>query len=282
MTLNVTIQKPCSENWESMRIGLHSRFCENCIRDVVDFTNKDRKEILEYLIFNHDKKICGRVYPSQIDFSKSDFLVTIKAFSERSNNPNLSFYLLAMGSLILAGCNNNSVSSNSALDEIVNDPSIKITNMIDDSTKNNTNTIDKLDTTSGETMREHLIAYESIIMGDFCVFPEPAEKIEPLLFVKVMPEFKGGVDSLMSFIKQKLVYPAWERNNKIHGKVIVTFVVDKNGKIKDPKILKSVEGSKYFNHEVIRVVNSMPDWRPGWHDGKNVDVQFTLPIEFQL
>lgn len=99
------IAEPCSENWETMKIGLHSRFCENCKKDVVDFTKKNRQQILEYLLENHNRQVCGHIRPSQLDFSHSDFLITINNLSKRTNNTNLSFYLLTMGALLLSSCN---------------------------------------------------------------------------------------------------------------------------------------------------------------------------------
>lgn len=97
-----------------------------------------------------------------------------------------------------------------------------------------------------------------------------------------MPEYKDGIDSLMSYLRRNLVYPNWERENKIEGKVFVNFIVDKNGKINNPRILRSVEGSKNFDKEVMRVVSNMPNWIPGKQDGKYVDVKFNLPISFEL
>lgn len=97
-----------------------------------------------------------------------------------------------------------------------------------------------------------------------------------------MPEFKGGVDSLFSYIKNNIKYPEWEKKQKIEGRVFVTFIVDKNGTITKPRILKTVEDSKNFDNEVIRVISEMPAWIPGQHNGENVAVQFNLPVRFKL
>ncbi len=91
--MKARIDNPCSEDWNKMKIGLHSRFCDKCEKNVMDFTNKSRQEILEYLLTNYDKRVCGRIYRSQLDFSDTDFLVTIKAISRKNKNPNLAFYL---------------------------------------------------------------------------------------------------------------------------------------------------------------------------------------------
>jgi TonB family protein len=279
METRINIKKPCPENWETMKIGLHSRFCDNCEKNVVDFTNKDRREILEYILRNHDKRVCGHIYPHQLDFTQKDLIVTIKALSDKTRNSNLTFYLLTLGTLILSSCDNHNNSEKSIETEIIDTPRVEtgidtlITEQFIDTLRQNEQTKRKdeieiiIDAIDGE-----------ILVGSDTTFGHS----EPFPYVEIMPEFKGGIDSLMSFIKQNLIYPKWERENKIEGKVFVTFVVDKNGKIKDPYIIRSVQGSKNFDKEVIRVISIMPEWTPGQQDGKNVDVQFNLPINFKL
>lgn len=277
METRIDIKKPCPENWETMKIGLHSRFCDSCQKNVIDFTNKDRREILEYLLTNRTDKVCGRVYRSQLDFSNTDFLVTIQALAKQNKNTNVSFYLLTVGTMILASCNNNPTTQ-----QVLTKPD---TTIIQSDTTNGqaANNVEPQDTIGKCVKQQNDIAPvipDDIVVG--MVEPYPYPDTEPYQIVEVMPEFKGGIDSLTSFIKLNLEYPEWERENKIEGKVFVSFVVDKSGKIKDAKILKTVQGSKNFDKEVLRVISKMPDWTAGQQDGKNVDVQFSLPINFKL
>ena len=275
MKTRIDIKQPCPENWETMKIGLHSRFCDNCKKDVIDFTNKDRREILEYLLTNRTEKVCSRIYRSQLDFSSTDFLITIQALARQHKNTNFSFYLLTVGTMILASCNNNTTDQKSL-------PKTDTTTILSDTTKGQEAKNIEIEDTIGKCVKNHNhlppAIPDDILVGEV-VYPDTTE---PYAYVEIMPEFKGGIDSLMSFVKQNLNYPEWELDKKIEGRVFVTFIVDKNGKIKDPKISRSVQGSKNFDKEVIRVINSMPDWTPGQQDGKNVDVQFNLPINFKL
>lgn len=98
------VPNPCPENWENMKVGLNSRFCENCKKDVIDFTSMSRQQILETIFSNYDKKICGRFKKSQLDFTHTELLITIHALSKQPKNTNLAFYLLTMGTLLLASC----------------------------------------------------------------------------------------------------------------------------------------------------------------------------------
>lgn len=95
-----------------------------------------------------------------------------------------------------------------------------------------------------------------------------------------MPEFPGGYLAMKKFIGENTKYPEIDRQRNISGKVFVSFVVDEDGNIIDAKVLKSP--SKNLANEALKVVNSMPKWKPGQKDGKKVKVVFTLPFDFNL
>lgn len=94
------------------------------------------------------------------------------------------------------------------------------------------------------------------------------------------PEFPGGTNELMQHLVKELKYPNKSRKEEIEGRVLVGFIVNKNGTISDIKIIQSV--NKQLDEEAIRVVKKMPKWEPGMQDGEAVRVTFNLPIEYQL
>lgn len=98
--------------------------------------------------------------------------------------------------------------------------------------------------------------------------------------VDQMPEFPGGQEAMMRFLSSKLNYPAKARENNIQGRVILQFVINKEGFLSDTEVLKSV--NEDLENEAIRVVEMMPNWIPGKQDGVPVAVRFTLPIVFKL
>jgi TonB family protein len=112
--------------------------------------------------------------------------------------------------------------------------------------------------------------------------PPPAENSPDVIFtaVETIPEFPGGPSELMKFLQNNLVYPETEKNEKIKGTVFAQFVVEKDGKLSDVKIVRGVSAG--LDAETIRVINLMPDWTPGMQRGQAVRVQFTLPIRFVL
>jgi TonB family protein len=94
------------------------------------------------------------------------------------------------------------------------------------------------------------------------------------------PTFPGGSDSLSMFLNKNLQYPEQASLEGIHGKVWVGFIVDKDGNIKDERILKSVDES--IDNEALRLVRLMPLWKPGTINNSPADMQYILPIEFVI
>ena len=113
-------------------------------------------------------------------------------------------------------------------------------------------------------------------------FTPPVIVIDSKVFevVEKMPEYPGGQDALMTFLAQNIKYPAAAAENNIQGRVIVKFVVNKEGKVEQAEILRGVDPA--IDKEALRVVNTMPQWIPGEQLGKKVSVYFVLPISFKL
>jgi len=106
------------------------------------------------------------------------------------------------------------------------------------------------------------------------------EEAEIFMIVEKMPEFPGGQAKLQAFLAENITFPASAKESGIQGSVYVSFIVRKDGRISDAKILRGIGGG--CDEEALRVVNKMPRWKPGTQRGKNVDVQFNLPIVFKL
>lgn len=99
---------------------------------------------------------------------------------------------------------------------------------------------------------------------------------------QVMPQFPGGQNALATYVNNHVEYPQQAIDNNTTGTVMVSFVVDERGKIKDARVIGSQMPKDGLDQEALRVVNNMPDWRPGKVRGKNVKTRLELPINFQL
>ena len=103
---------------------------------------------------------------------------------------------------------------------------------------------------------------------------------EFFMVVENMPEFPGGDLGLMKYIQNNVKYPPIAKEYNITGKVYVSFIVDKSGSVTDVKIARGVD--KSLDAEALRVVKSLPKYKPGKQRGKAVRVMFTIPINFTL
>jgi TonB family protein len=98
--------------------------------------------------------------------------------------------------------------------------------------------------------------------------------------VEEMPSYPGGDDARIKFLVENIVYPKEAKEKKIMGTVYVSFIIDKTGSVTDVNVLRGIGGG--CDEEAVRVVNLMPKWVPGKKAGKNVRVQFYMPIKFTL
>jgi periplasmic protein TonB len=109
---------------------------------------------------------------------------------------------------------------------------------------------------------------------------EDIDKVESILTVQQQPEFKDGVVAMYQFLSENIVYPAVARENGIEGTVFVSFIVGKDGAIRDVQLKRGIGGG--CSEEALRVVKLMPNWNPGKQNGKAVSVTFTMPVKFKL
>ena len=109
------------------------------------------------------------------------------------------------------------------------------------------------------------------------------EEEEEVVFVVVesMPEFPGGQQALFKYLSENVKYPVIAQENGIQGRVICQFVVNKDGSIVDVEVVRS-GGDPSLDKEAIRVIKSMPKWKPGKQRGKAVRVKYTVPVNFKL
>ena len=145
----------------------------------------------------------------------------------------------------------------------------------DDLSKSNT-AIGAFDVKGNDEEAGEVLKAQQVVVDE-----KPAEE-ETKIFdvVEQMPTFPGGDAALMKYLSDHIKYPVVAEENGIQGRVICTFVVERDGSITDVKVMKSVDPS--LDKEAIRVLKSMPHWIPGKQNGSAVRVKFTVPVTFRL
>ena len=109
---------------------------------------------------------------------------------------------------------------------------------------------------------------------------EEVEEQQIFQVVEEMPEFPGGMAECMKWLSKNIKYPTISQENGVQGRVIVQFVINRDGSIVDAKVVRGVD--PYLDKEALRVISMMPKWKPGKQRGKAVRVKFTVPVMFRL
>ncbi len=110
--------------------------------------------------------------------------------------------------------------------------------------------------------------------------PEPVEENKVFDVVEQMPSFPGGQSALMEYLSKNVKYPVVAQENGVQGRVVVSFVVERDGSVTDVTVVKSVDPS--LDREAQRVISSMPKWIPGKQNGQAVRVKYNVPVSFRL
>ena len=137
--------------------------------------------------------------------------------------------------------------------------------------------IGAIDYDQGSNEAEHVLKVNEKVVDEV---PPAVEETKVFDVVEQMPSFKGGDAALMEWLSKNIKYPVVAEENGIQGRVVATFVVERDGSITDVKIVKSVDPS--LDKEAVRVLKSMPKWIPGKQNGQAVRVKYTVPVTFRL
>lgn len=106
------------------------------------------------------------------------------------------------------------------------------------------------------------------------------DETEVFVVVDEQAEFPGGLEAMMKFLGENVKYPVEAQKNGVEGRVICNFVIMKDGTITDVNVVRGIDS--LLDAEAVRVIESMPKWKPGKHRGEEVNVRYTLPINFRL
>jgi TonB family protein len=305
--MKIKITSPCSENWDVMKPENNSRFCDSCEKNVMDFTKMEKEDIIRFMLRNKNNNICGRIDNGLMKFSHDELMSVINKELITNKRTNYGFYLMLLGTLSIMSCTNNTENNiqNLAQDSkttLLITETAKVQNIKDSDSLNKPNNKihtpkiesknsvlqKELDDKGVETLKGNVTcAPDEVIIntpvGGVAIIQENYNDPNAVYSnVEILPMFKGGLDELGSFITKTLKYPKYEKENKIEGRVYVSFIVEKDGRVTNPSIVRIPPDSKNFGEEVLRIMRLMPKWKPGLQKGQAVRVSYTLPIIFEL
>ena len=299
--MKVEIKEPCNESWENMKIGLVSRHCESCKKDVMDFTQKTRAEIILYLLSHPNDDVCGRMNSTQFDFHHDDIPILIEAFRTSKTSVNASFLILTLVCLSLASCSSDNSGKKSKIDppkesriikgftdkNVIEEVSVpvKVEKKVSKKTNCAIQEVKKGELLLGEPAIEGMMVIEPTqVAGGISMEEIQKENAsnQPLKFAEKMPEYAGGIDAMFDFIKKNILYPALEKEEGMEGTVYLKIIVGEDGSISNPTVVRGIIGHLNFEKEAIRVIQLMPKWIPGENGGKKVIVEYMLPFKFKL
>ncbi len=142
----------------------------------------------------------------------------------------------------------------------------------------------KIDNSPDEKKKEDI---DNQTIDSISILPPPPQPDttdageDPFIIVSQMPEFPGGEKELLNFVYKHFTYPTECAEMGIEGRVVVQFIVEKDGSVSNPRILRGLDCAE-ANEEALRVVSIMPRWKPGMQQGRPVRVLFSLPITVEV
>ncbi len=295
--MKATIPNPCPAKWEDMRIGQLSRHCFQCKKDVIDFTQFSRDEILEFLLKHNQDGVCGRVNPRQLDFRHTQYYQVITALRARHNRSKLPLYLLVAASISIVACEPQSETQSVENHRVLRENSTaKDQQMRESAQLPETTGCGSLEEKEGQLSSLNFDSLRplEVVTGMMVLPPEPDDwtetmgevalypDVQPVHFAEKMPEMKFGPEGLNDYLRQNLLYPESDRKRGVERTVWVSFVVDRTGQVIDVEIEGVIDGSRKMKREVLRVIEEMPLWSPGENQGEKVDVRMVIPVKFKL
>jgi hypothetical protein len=281
---NITIPKPCHEDWDKMTPNETGRFCGNCAKSVVDFTGMKTHEIQDYFIKNQGQKVCGRFQTKQLD----SIIIQIPRkilFSQVQFHKMFMLALLVSMGTTLFSCQ-NSTGEKQTIGKV---------EVVDSITENRTTGVPLLEKNDTVVVKGHgkQIKKDSLklvnlgktnqvpaVTGITEVIPgkraieRKAKGIYLPTEVEVRPSFPGGLSEFYKYFKSNFKLSEAEADdNKM---MVISYVIEKDGSLSTIKVLRG--DNKELINRAVEVLKASPKWNPGESGEEKVRVSYSLPI----
>lgn len=278
----ISIPEPCSEDWNKMTPDENGKFCSVCVKNVVDFTNKSKREIEEYLIQNREIKICGRFKKSQIDSLTIHIPSNIVYSQTHYPKMFLMALFVAMGTILFSCTDKNGNKQKIDKIEVTNEQKSHTNEMMVGDVKLKHH--DSLDNNipppppSNETVK--FVKPKAIQCGETTSKKETIIEDEIYnggIAFEIDPEYDGGTTKFYNYFKKEFKLPSEviEKNKELK----ISFIIDRNGSLVDIKPIQYLDFK--IEQEIIRILKNSKKWKPGEQNGKKTITRNLLSLEIQ-
>lgn len=307
--MKYNIPNPCPANWDEMKVGIVSRHCDHCQKDVMDFSEMRREEIINYLLSHANRSTCGRIKNGQLDFKAEEILIAVRKYLSKNPNSKLSFMVLAIGAMLAASCQSNTSNNpqrvaESPVDSLLVTPPL-IKGLIQLPENDSAAECTKTDSIPANKPTDHSASNidlnltseigEVVITGDVMIDPEPIDPgdtisirntANPDTIIDIpenFAEYPGGTEALFTYIYSNLkITPDQAPEDGRDRRIFVSFIVELDGSTSNMEVLRDELQNTDVIAEIERVILNMPPWKPAHHLGRDVRSIFRIPIRIRF
>jgi TonB family protein len=294
----VRIPEPCHEDWAEMTPAAQGRFCASCSKVVVDFSDKNPKEVQNILKEKSDEKVCGKWRQDQLAPDVFEVVAYRNAVMERRQGLRIfamaCFFSFGLSLFSCTTENLDEVRSTGQLVDVLyrTDRSDEMKALLLQTMQPTEETMSNM--TFAKLIPPPLIEgrWAGMMVTGIPAAPEVPFYEEPPIartsavdnatytVVEKMPEFPGGEARLFRHLGQVIDYPREAKEAGVSGTVYIEFVVDREGDVQNAHVLRGLGYG--LDREALAAVNDMPSWSAGKQRGQDVNVRMVLPIKFTL
>lgn len=278
----ISILEPCSEDWNKMTPDENGKFCSVCVKSVVDFTNKSKREIEEYLIQNREIKICGRFKKSQIDSLTIHIPSNIVYSQTHYHKMFLMALFVAMGTILFSCTDKNGNKQKIDKIEVTNEQKSHTNEMMvgDVKLKHHDSLDNNIPPPPPPNKTVKFVKPKAIQCGETTSKKETIIEDEIYnggIAFEIDPEYDGGTTKFYNSFKKDFKLPSEviTKNRELK----ISFIIDRNGSLVDIKPIQDFDFK--IEQEIIRVLKNSKKWKPGEQNGKKTITRNLLSLEIQ-
>ena len=281
----ITIPEPCTENWDKMIPNKEGRFCLSCSKTVIDFTSMLPEEIQHFFTQNQNKSICGKIKKSQLDSVTIQIPSRVFYTQTYFHKIFLLALFISMGTTLFSCQDKDGNKQKIEKIEIIEDPAVLKTNAGEkhEAVNNKSLTTNETKSTKRKSRpspkKEKTFAFTKAKCGE----PIPTSLYEDDsvyggMGFDVLPDYPGGINLFYEIFKSEYKIP--KKLKKSTGVIKMSFVIEKDGKLNDIKIIEDL--GLGTGEEAMRILEKSKKWTPGETNGRKVRTYYNLPITLEL